>query len=126
MDRGSFLTHADAPMLTRADVEYYAAVRHAGPPGQDPTALPLLDRDFSGLPMTLAVAAECDPLADDAVDYAAQIRAAGGRACAITDAGLVHGWLRARHSVPRAGKSFRRMVDAIACFARNEWPFPQG
>ncbi|VDC27326.1 alpha/beta hydrolase [Pseudogemmobacter humi] len=121
--RGSYVTHADAPMLTRADVAYYAGIRGAAK--GDPTALPLDDGDFTGLPMTLAVAAECDPLADDATDYAARIRAAGGRARAVTDAGLVHGWLRARHSAPRAAQSFQRITDTIAAFARSEWPYTE-
>lgn len=121
--RGSYLTHAGAPMLTRADVAYYAGIRRAR--AGDPTALPLDDADFTRLPMTLALAAECDPLADDAADYAARIRAAGGRARAVTDAGLVHGWLRARASMPRAAESFQRITDAIAAFARNEWPYTE-
>jgi hypothetical protein len=50
-------------------------------------------------------------LADDAPAYAAAIRAAGGRARAVDGAGLVHGYLRARATVPRAAASFARIVD---------------
>ena len=124
MDRGSYLTHAHAPMLTRDDVLFYKDIRHGAPPPEgDATVSPLQDRDFSCLPPTLAIAAECDPLADDAHDYAAKITAAGGLAHAVIEPGLVHGYLRARHSAPRAAASFDRITAAITAFAETRWPF---
>ncbi len=125
MDRGSYVTHAHAPMLTTEDVRFYARIRHAGtaPMTPDPTATPLAASDFSGLPPTLAIAAECDPLADDAAAYAARITAAGGRALAMTEPGLVHGYLRARTTVPRATASFARITATISAFGRGVWPF---
>lgn len=123
--KGSYLTHAHAPMLTTADVDYYAALRHGGtaPSRPDPTASPLSARDFSGLPPCFAIAAECDPLADDATAYAAAISQAGGRALAIAEPGLVHGYIRARHSVQRAKASFDRITATLSAFAENRWPF---
>ncbi|MFN4204604.1 MAG: alpha/beta hydrolase [Tabrizicola sp.] len=124
LNTGSYLTHANAPMLTRDDVLFYRDIRHAGAaPDADPTVSPLRDAHFTGLPPTLAIAAECDPLADDAPAYAARITAAGGRAHAVTEPGLVHGYLRARHSVPRAAESFARITAAISAFALGRWPF---
>lgn len=120
MDRGSYLTHAQAPMLTRADVVMGSTIRKNAP--DDPTALPLRDTNFAALPPTLAIAAECDPLADDAAAYAAAITAAGGRALALTEPGLVHGYLRARHSVPRAAASFTRICTALTAMAAGHWP----
>jgi acetyl esterase len=120
MDAGSFLTHAHAPMLTRADVVMGGTIRQNAP--DDPTALPLCDTDFTNLPPTLAIAAECDPLADDSATYAAAITAAGGRAVALTEPGLVHGYLRARHRVPRATRSFARICAAITDFSNDLWP----
>lgn len=121
-DAGSYLTHAKAPMLTRDDVLFYATIRHGGAePPPDPTFAPLADTDFTGLPPTLAIAAECDPLADDARAYAARITAAGGTAQAVTEPGLVHGYLRARSTVPRAAASFARITDALSCMAKGTW-----
>ena len=121
---GSYRTHAQAPMLTLADVEFYAGIRHGGVEVTgDATVAPLQDSDFSGLPPTLAIAAECDPLADDAHRYAAALRSAGGRAEAVTATGLVHGYLRARATVPRAAASFALICATLAAFARREWPF---
>jgi acetyl esterase len=111
-------------MLTRDDVLFYKDIRHAGTaPEGDPTVSPLQDSDFTGLPMTLTIAAECDPLADDARDYAQKIAQAGGRAQWVVETGLVHGYLRARHSVPRAAESFARITAAITAFAEQRWPY---
>jgi acetyl esterase len=117
---GSYLTHAHAPMLTRDDVLFYQDIRRAAP--DDATAAPLRDSDFTMLPPTLAIAAACDPLADDATVYAAAIARAGGRAIAVTEPGLVHGYLRARASVPRAARSFTRIVNAVQDMASHHWP----
>lgn len=122
--RGSYVTQSAAPMLTTADVAFYDRIRHGdGPQTDDASTAPLCDTDFTGLPMTLALGAECDPLADDAPDYAARIRAAGGLAHAEVEPGLVHGHLRARHDVPRAAASFAKVTAAVAAFAEGRWPF---
>ena len=121
-DRGSMVTHAQAPMLTAADVEFYHGIRAA--PGQDlshdPTAFPRADRDYTGLPPALIVTAECDPLSDDGRDYRDRILAAGGQAVWVEEKGLVHGYLRARQSVARARQSFARIVAGIAALGRGE------
>lgn len=123
MDQGSYLTQADAPMLTRADVVKGSTIRHSGQqPGDDPTALPLRDTDFANLPPTIAIAAACDPLADDSAAYAAAITAAGGLALAWTESGLVHGHLRARHTVPRAAAAFTRICTALTDLSNGLWP----
>ncbi len=116
LNRGSYLTHAHAPMLTRDDILFYAGIRYpdgARPKAPDPTALPLDDTDFTGLPPTICFSAECDPHCDDGPAYAAQITAAGGEAHAVVEPGLVHGYLRARHMSARARGSFARINRAI-------------
>jgi acetyl esterase len=122
---GSYLRHAHAPMLTLSDVEFYAGIRYPGgvDPGRpDPAASPLDDPDCRGLPPTVCITAECDPLADDGRTYVHRIVAAGGRAALHEERGLVHGYLRARHGVTRARASFARICSAIAGLAAGEWP----
>ncbi|MBS0564880.1 MAG: alpha/beta hydrolase [Proteobacteria bacterium] len=126
LDRGSAVIHAHAPMLSRDDVLFYHDIRFGkgkGGGAHDPTASPLADRDFSGLPPTLIHVAECDPLADDGRLYADAIHAAGGSARCVTDRGLVHGHLRARHSVARSRESFAAITAAIAALGRGEVPW---
>lgn len=122
---GSYATHAHAPMLTADDIAFYAAVRHGGtePTFPDPTANPLQATDFSGLPPTLAIAAECDPLADDVPAYVTALQNAGGQAKARVEPGLVHGYLRARKTVPAAATSFASITSTLAAMAVGQWPF---
>jgi acetyl esterase len=121
--KGSSIVHAEAPMLTARDVAFYAQVRtggqdHAG----DATLAPLADGDFSALPPTVIVTAECDPLSSDGEAYRDSITAAGGRAVWHEETGLVHGYLRARHSAARARASFARIVEAIGALGRGDFP----
>jgi len=124
MTRGSYVTHAEAPMLTLRDLIFYKDIRCGGPPpAGDPTLAPLQDVDFSGLPPTVVVAAECDPLCDDGADYCRRIAASGGKAHAVTAPGLVHGYLRARHSVTRARVSFTFIVEAVRALGEGRFPW---
>ncbi|MFW8593562.1 alpha/beta hydrolase [Cribrihabitans neustonicus] len=124
MSQGSYAEHAHAPMLTRADVAYYMDARAGGTqPEGDPTFAPLQDSDFSGLPPTVLFTADCDPVRDDSRAYRDRIQAAGGKAHWINEPGLVHGYLRARHSVGRARESFERISLAIEGLGQKLWPY---
>ena len=110
-------------MLSRDDVMLYEKIRVEGqPPTFDPTYAPLMDSDFSGLPPTIVISAECDPLSDDGQDYCQRIAAADGRSRWVNEEGLVHGYLRARHSVPRAEQSFARITGVLHDLGRSVWP----
>lgn len=115
--QGSYVEHAHAPMLTAHDMEVYYHMLTGNQPHDplpdDPTLIPLRDTDFSGLPRTLVITAQYDPLADDGPNYCTKITEAGGQADCIEESGLVHGYLRARHSVKRAKTSFERMITGL-------------
>ncbi len=120
--RGSYLVHAAAPMLSLDDVMFFERIRVKGqPPRHDPTFAPLTDREFSELPPTIVVSAECDPLSDDGREYCQRIAAAGGKSLWINEPGLVHGYLRGRHTVSRAKQSFARIVGALNDLGRGIW-----
>ena len=123
---GSFIIHAEAPLLTRVDLHYYLAVRLDGPDRlQDPQLYPLADRDFSCLPPTVVVTAGCDPLRDDGPAYCNAISAAGGRAQWIDAPGLVHGFLRARGTVDSAKRAFHRITSALIMLGGGGWNFKE-
>ncbi len=112
---GSMDEHANAPLLTKAEVMCLKDIFGDNAPGKRPKyPVPLDDTDLSGLPVTVAVSAQCDPIADHSKIYARAINAAGGTAYWLEDTGLVHGHLRARHTVKRARASFDRVLRAIA------------
>lgn len=124
MRGGSYVEHADAPMLSVRDIQCYRDIRARNCwSAQDPTLAPLGDRDFSGLPPTVIVTAQCDPLSSDGETYRDRIVAAGGRAWWREEPGLVHSFLRARHTARRAREGFARIVAAVAALGNGEWPY---
>ena len=123
-NKGSYLTFADAPLLTRDDIVIYRDVRLGGDePVGDPSYAPLHDSTFEGLPPTVINTAQCDPLSDDGIAYEVALKAAGVRVHRVDEAGLVHGHLRARHMSKRAGASFKRIKQAIAALGEDDWPY---
>lgn len=120
--RGSYVRHAEAPMLTVRDLEFYETVRtgHVAR-ASDPTLLPLAATDFSNLPPSVLITAQCDPLSSDGETYRDRMTAAGGRAFWLEEPGLVHGYLRARHTVDHAHASFTRIVEAVRILGRQDW-----
>ena len=122
MGQGSYVVHAEAPMLGVADIRYYERMRAGAAGPQDASLSPLADTDFSGLPPTVVITAECDPLSSDGETYRDRIEAAGGLAWWHEEPGLVHGYLRARHMAGRARTSFARIVAAICALGEGRWP----
>lgn len=122
--KGSYVEHADAPMLTARDLDFYNDMVSGGRDASgDVSFAPLADTDFAGLPPTVLVTAACDPLSSDGETYRDRLLAAGGRAVWFEEQGLVHGYLRARHSVGRARDSFTRIVEALAVLGKGAWPY---
>jgi acetyl esterase len=124
--KGSYITHANAPHLTTADMAFYQTVRTGGaaPPNGDARYAPLHDSDFSGLPATVIVTAECDPLSSDGETYRDTLRAAGGRAEWIEVKGMVHACLRARNMSSKAAGFFERVIEGITALGKGDWPYP--
>jgi acetyl esterase/lipase len=93
-------SEADAPMLTLADVRRYGALYWSSRARDHAWTVPLEASRYDGLPPTLAIGVEHDPLRDDARVFAERIRAAGGQASAPVGIGLVHGSWRALATSP--------------------------
>jgi len=93
------------------------AVRDAylasGADPHDPRVSPLLTPDLSGLPTTLLLAAEVDPIRDDSTAYAERLRAAGVDARSRTFAGIVHGTETFTLLLPSAREWLRECVEAL-------------
>lgn len=124
IEQGSYITHANAPMLTTGDVKFYMDIRTGGKSSaRDATLAPLHDTSFSDLPPTVVFSAECDPLADDGDQYCRAITLDGGKAICFNEKGLVHGYLRARSSSLRARHSFSRIVEGLSMLGNREWHY---
>jgi acetyl esterase len=124
MTMRSYEEHADAPMLSTRDVLFYRDVRFG--PGHyraDPTTAPLADTEFAGLPPTVIVTAQCDPLSSDGEAYRDRVVAADGRAAWREEAGLVHSFLRGRRMSRRAAQAFDHIIAAVAALGKGAWPY---
>lgn len=85
----------------------------AGAEPNDPRVSPLLTPDLSGLPTTLLLAAEVDPIRDDSAAYAARLTEAGVSARSRTFAGIVHGTETFTLLLPSAREWLRECVAAL-------------
>ena len=114
MNRGSYVSLANAPGLSTNDVIYY---RDTYKGGGSKYAEPLRETNYAGLPPAFLVAARLDPLHDDCFDYAARLREAGVQAHVRDEPLLVHAFIRARHMSEPAAEAFRAMVEAVFTLA---------
>jgi acetyl esterase len=112
--QGSYVENAAAPMLTTAECRHCLTLYAGGSlPSGDPEFAPLAADDFGGLPPTVLVSADLDPVRDDAAAFAARLEAYRVPITYWNEPELVHGYLRARHTVRRAANSFERIVVAL-------------
>jgi len=122
LNRGSYISHAEAPLLSTAQVAKYWQTYFDCPLDRSKLTPPMALDDLGVMPPTFMLAAECDPLASDTPDFAARIRASGGKVITATGEGLPHGFLRARHHAKAARDSFARITAAIHALGRGQWP----
>jgi acetyl esterase len=108
-----------SPGLSEAAVSdalssYFARPEDAG----DPYAMPLLARDFAGLPPAVICAAELDVLLPDARDYAAALTQVGVASRLILAEGLPHTFLRALHISAAAARAFEDFARELGRLLR--------
>lgn len=117
-DKGSYLTHARAPLLTTQDVVAYRDMRSGGTDrSADPRFTPLAAARFGHLPPTFVFTAQCDPLSSDGETYCSRLRAEGVEAFWHEEEGLPHSFLRARNMAPRARAAMERITRALVTLA---------
>ena len=118
--KGSYIEHQFAPLLTRRDVCRFLKCR-IGDKTENVIANlnPLDEKDFSNLPPTVVYTADFDPLRDDGANYCKALKDAGGKAVWINEIGLVHGFLRARHTTKKAKASFQSMLRAFVSLSKK-------
>ena len=118
MEARSYKKHALAPCLTKSNMEFY--LNSWLDKNSNPVKLPLDETDFSNLPRTVVFTASDDPLNSDGVDYVNKIKQSNGKAIHFEGKGLVHGFLRARHSAEKARISFSKITEAITLLAKTD------
>lgn len=114
----SMIRHAYAPLLTAEESRSYEP-RLGLTEAARSLVIPLAEPSLAGLLPVFAAPAECDPIADQSVEFVRRIRAGGGVGVCHVDTGLVHGHLRARHRAAKARESFARLLRVIALLGQG-------
>lgn len=108
----SMIENADGFGLTRADMEWFWKNYLPDPASAGhPHAAPLRAPDLSGLPPALILAAEHDPLRDEAEAYARALSAAGNRVRCSRYDGTVHGFVQLHRLLPEGRRGMVEMLD---------------
>lgn len=115
--RFASLGENEGRIMTRASLGFEA--RTAVPDPADragPRASPLLADDLTGLPATLLITAEADPLRDEGERYGERLREAGVRVEAVRRPGMIHAFLQMNAWIPDADAAMREIGDFLAEF----------
>lgn len=123
MSMPSVRQHADAPVLTRRDMDvfldHYLGAGGDGLAADHPLVSPLFATDHGGLPPALVQTADLDPLRDEGLAYAERLRQAGATVRMTNYARAPHGF----HSFPGAtplGRAARRELAQWVAFRSRE------
>jgi acetyl esterase len=81
---------------------YFDQYLPAGLDRRDPRASPLFERDLAGLPPTLVITAECDPLRDEGERYARRLQQAGCEVTLRRYDGMIHGFFQMTAAIDAA------------------------
>ena len=113
--RPSYREFATGYSLSAVQMAWYWDTYRAGAAKNAVGLSPLAAVDLSGLPPAVIAVAESDVLRDDALDYAARLKASGVQVELIVCTGMIHGFLRWTGEVAAASG----WLDAVAAAARR-------
>lgn len=121
MTAPSITALAEAPMLTRDDIDYMHALADGdGGLPHDPYLVPAYAADLSGLPQAIVVTAGCDPILDWGERYAARLCDAGVQTTTTRYPGMYHGFLMRSDATARG----RLAIAEIGALLRAKFDHP--
>jgi acetyl esterase len=109
----SYAENGEGYMLTAGLMRWMIDNYLDGADPADPDVSPLLAHDLAGLPPTLVVTAEYDPLRDEGEAYAARLRGAGVEAVAVRYDGMIHAFLDMTAVVDAARPALEETIGAL-------------
>lgn len=116
MSRGSVRDFAEGYALERRDLDWFAQAylgEARAEASRHPLVSPVLHPVPKGMPRTLLLVAECDPLRDEAHLFAQQLEAAGVGLIRIDAAGMIHGFNTITHLIPAGAEYLAPVADAL-------------
>ncbi|MDT4949006.1 MAG: acetyl esterase [Pseudonocardiales bacterium] len=117
-DNSSYVANAGGYLLEREQMEWYwdkyLPQRGANVPVY---AAPGRSDDLAGLPPAIVVAAEFDPLRDEAESYAGRLQDSGVPTELILCEGMIHGFLSFLGAIPAADRAVELIADAVRTLA---------
>ena len=103
----SYLEFSDAPILDKPSMEFFwDAYLERNISTKNPLAVPMLEKDFSGIPETIICTAEVDPLTSDGFEFVKKLRNSNIAVTHIHAKGMVHGFIRFLKRSPVANYYF--------------------
>ena len=119
MDSVSYGLFGDGPVLSRSQMEWYwKQYVPQAEQRRDPLASPSWAKDLGGLPPAIIVVPECDPLRDEAEEYAERLHAAGVDVRVLRYAGQVHSFLRYIDVLTDADRAISDVAEAVRELAK--------
>jgi len=103
------------PLLTPQRIDSFISVYHRTRDAECYPA-PLALNDLSGLPPAIVVAAEHDPLREEALEYAGRLRDCGVRVEWSVAPGMIHGFLRAMKMSPAAKREMIQIAHRTRAY----------
>ena len=116
-DSYSYIKHSEAPFLTKKMMLWFFDTYLGGPQDySNPLVFPILEKNFSGMPKTVLLNAELDPLATEGRKLAKRLIDDGVPVFHNEAQSLIHGFIRCRDQSPKGMKVFKEMVTLLKSF----------
>ena len=116
-DSYSYIKHSEAPFLTKKMMLWFFDTYLHGPEDySNPSVFPILEKNFSGMPKTVLLNAELDPLATEGRKLAKRLIDDGVPVFHNEAQSLIHGFIRCRDQSPKGNKIFKETVNLLRSF----------
>ena len=113
----SYLKHSKAPFLDRDSMIWiWNTYLQNNLDINDPLAVPAYEKNYKGLPPTLVVSAELDPLAHEGKVLVKRLIDANVPSMHFECQGLIHGFIRCRDQSDQAALEFKNLTKSLSLF----------
>jgi acetyl esterase len=117
MSHPSIIENGDGYLLTKEGMDWFMG--HYAPDVEDITCSPLANHELAGLPPTLIITAEYDPLRDEGEAYAEHLREAGVPVSLTRYDGMIHGFFQLGVVMDAGTKAVDEAARALAVALTN-------